>query len=329
MSKVVTSYEVFDHGIENSQYFQGWSPPRDFDDGATGAGDNPHEAMEDALEMIAQGGDWELGTVVNDMPDTPSVAEEMAPEVEECPTCNGTGRVVDEDHDGWGTPTVEGHGEDATYGVEPETVECPDCEGTGNAGDPGDDYGDNDMNYYVSVAVKGIDATLDGAWMTDTVKQLAQGVLESGDGEAAAVVADALEEAGCRNEDLLEWLRGSEGDWNEVERVLRWMLGEYAMQGQNGTDYLSSNGLMFNDFFQAAIKALPLPKFTPQHEGDEGVWIGGLVGQTDYGPFNSVEERKQWEEDRIALYDFIKERWPYGGTPERAAEDYYNSVGAT
>ena len=40
----------------------------------------------------------------------------------------------------------------------------------------------------------------------------------------AAVTADAMEEAGCHNEELLASLR--DGDEAEVETVLRWMLGE-------------------------------------------------------------------------------------------------------
>ncbi|CAE7860342.1 unnamed protein product [Symbiodinium microadriaticum] len=54
--KKVTSFEGLDHGIENPQFFQGCGTSfTSFDHVATGIGDNPAEALEDCLEMIAQG----------------------------------------------------------------------------------------------------------------------------------------------------------------------------------------------------------------------------------------------------------------------------------
>ncbi len=51
----ITHYRLLDHGIENSQYFQGCGVAfTDYDDVATGCGDNFAEALDDALEMIAQ-----------------------------------------------------------------------------------------------------------------------------------------------------------------------------------------------------------------------------------------------------------------------------------
>lgn len=52
----VKSFELIDHGIEHSQYFQGCGTAfTDFDHVVTGIGDNPSEAIDDCLEQIASG----------------------------------------------------------------------------------------------------------------------------------------------------------------------------------------------------------------------------------------------------------------------------------
>ena len=57
--KTVVEFEMVDHGIENSQYFQGCGLSHtDYDDIATGIGNDPAEAIDDALESLAQN-DWE------------------------------------------------------------------------------------------------------------------------------------------------------------------------------------------------------------------------------------------------------------------------------
>ena len=57
--KPITEFEVVDHGLKYSQYFQGCGIAfTEFTDIATGCGDNPAEAIDDALEMLAQN-DWE------------------------------------------------------------------------------------------------------------------------------------------------------------------------------------------------------------------------------------------------------------------------------
>ena len=54
-SKIVRDFEIVDHGIEHEQYFQGCGVSHTpFEDIATGMGDNPAEAIDDALEQIAQ-----------------------------------------------------------------------------------------------------------------------------------------------------------------------------------------------------------------------------------------------------------------------------------
>lgn len=53
---IVTSFEVVDHGIEHSQYFQGCGTSfTSYNHVATGIGSNFAEAYEDATEMMSQG----------------------------------------------------------------------------------------------------------------------------------------------------------------------------------------------------------------------------------------------------------------------------------
>lgn len=58
MSAKIESFEIVDHGIENSQYFQGCGTAfTSFSHVATGIGSNFAEAIDDCLEMIANGGE--------------------------------------------------------------------------------------------------------------------------------------------------------------------------------------------------------------------------------------------------------------------------------
>lgn len=51
----VTDYELLDHGVDHAQYFPGCGVAyTQFDYVQTGAGENFSEALNDALEMIAQ-----------------------------------------------------------------------------------------------------------------------------------------------------------------------------------------------------------------------------------------------------------------------------------
>lgn len=56
-------FEILDHGLEHSQYFQGCGiadpGSEHWEDCATGIGDNPREALDDALEQLAQSGGLE------------------------------------------------------------------------------------------------------------------------------------------------------------------------------------------------------------------------------------------------------------------------------
>jgi hypothetical protein len=51
-------------------------------------------------------------------------------------------------------------------------------------------------------------ATVDPAWRTSTVVALARGMYESRDFGAMPILADALQDAGCDNEDILNHCRG-------------------------------------------------------------------------------------------------------------------------
>lgn len=61
--KTITCFEIVDHGIDHAQYFQGYGVSRTkFTVSATGYGDNPAEALNDALESLAQA-DWDVSKV--------------------------------------------------------------------------------------------------------------------------------------------------------------------------------------------------------------------------------------------------------------------------
>ncbi len=56
----ITSFQILDHGIEHAQYFQGCGVSHtDFEHVATGCGHNLLEALDDAIEQIAQTHDIE------------------------------------------------------------------------------------------------------------------------------------------------------------------------------------------------------------------------------------------------------------------------------
>ncbi len=59
MRKRIGQFELVDHGIEHEQYFQGCGLAfTEFEDIATGIGDNPAEAIDDCLEQLACN-DWD------------------------------------------------------------------------------------------------------------------------------------------------------------------------------------------------------------------------------------------------------------------------------
>jgi hypothetical protein len=90
--KGIGEFELIDHGIEHSQYFQGcgiaFSSYRNV---VTGIGDNPAEAIDDCLEQIAQAGFDTEGMEARIMaqegweslPTTPDVQTECGEDCEE------------------------------------------------------------------------------------------------------------------------------------------------------------------------------------------------------------------------------------------------------
>lgn len=57
MTKLIKEFEIVNHGIDNSSYFQGCgSAFTSFEECVTGIGSDLNEAFEDALECIAQQG---------------------------------------------------------------------------------------------------------------------------------------------------------------------------------------------------------------------------------------------------------------------------------
>ena len=53
----ITDYELLDHGIDHAQYFQGCGTAfTKFDHVVTGCGSNFAEALDDALDIVAQDG---------------------------------------------------------------------------------------------------------------------------------------------------------------------------------------------------------------------------------------------------------------------------------
>lgn len=59
--KAVVAFELVDHGIENSSYFQGCGLAfTEYEGIATGCGNDPAEAIDDALEQLACSGEWDV-----------------------------------------------------------------------------------------------------------------------------------------------------------------------------------------------------------------------------------------------------------------------------
>jgi len=90
--KAIGSFEIVDHGIEGSQYFEGCGVSfTEFSEVVTGIGDNPAEALADCLEQMGSDG-WELDgfevRILDDIglgaiPTTPSVSAEYDTDDEE------------------------------------------------------------------------------------------------------------------------------------------------------------------------------------------------------------------------------------------------------
>lgn len=56
-TKLISKFEIIDHGIDHAQYFQGCGVSyTEYDECITGCGQDAKEAIEDALESMAQNG---------------------------------------------------------------------------------------------------------------------------------------------------------------------------------------------------------------------------------------------------------------------------------
>jgi hypothetical protein len=90
VTRTIGDYELIDHGLEYSQYFQGCGVSLTrFEHCAMGCGDCPDEALCDALEMIAQNGfdveglEARILADCGDFGDSPSAREEDPSEDDE------------------------------------------------------------------------------------------------------------------------------------------------------------------------------------------------------------------------------------------------------
>lgn len=73
-AKMIADYQIVDHGIEWSDYFQGCGTAfTDYTDVATGCGEDYMSALEDALESLAQN-DWDTESVKPEDHDDDSVS---------------------------------------------------------------------------------------------------------------------------------------------------------------------------------------------------------------------------------------------------------------
>lgn len=76
--KIVYEYDVHDHGVMDCQYWQGAGTSHTkWDEVGVGSGENPHAAMEEALEDLSQQG-WDTSTIHNEFdPDAGDVVAKV------------------------------------------------------------------------------------------------------------------------------------------------------------------------------------------------------------------------------------------------------------
>lgn len=59
--KVITGYELVNHGVHHEQYFQGCGTAlTGYTEVETGIGNTGEEALEDAIEQLASSGEWDV-----------------------------------------------------------------------------------------------------------------------------------------------------------------------------------------------------------------------------------------------------------------------------
>ena len=60
----ISEYEIVDHGIDSSSYFQGCGTSfTQFENVVTGIGEDPAEALDDCIEQIASSHDVDTSTI--------------------------------------------------------------------------------------------------------------------------------------------------------------------------------------------------------------------------------------------------------------------------
>lgn len=114
MEKGIEAYQVIDHGVEHSQYFQGCGVAfTEFVDCFTGIGDTAREALDDAIENAAMAGYSveSLEGELKGMDNLESVSETLLKEIET--------EWIDR---------IERECRDYAFGIHPgESYSCPDC----------------------------------------------------------------------------------------------------------------------------------------------------------------------------------------------------------
>jgi hypothetical protein len=81
--KVAAAWQVVECGVNYPDYFSGFGVSfTEYTDCAVGIGDTPQEALDDALEMLAQSG-WNVDLITETLDDGPSLAEEDEAEWDE------------------------------------------------------------------------------------------------------------------------------------------------------------------------------------------------------------------------------------------------------
>jgi hypothetical protein len=74
--KNVEKYEIIDHGVENSDYFQGCGVSfTEFESVYTGTGDTPAEALDDALGQASC--EYNTEAISNNLSDDSELSEDM------------------------------------------------------------------------------------------------------------------------------------------------------------------------------------------------------------------------------------------------------------
>jgi hypothetical protein len=80
--KPITKFEIISHGVDHAQYFQGCGLSfTDYTDIATGCGRTEKEALDDALDSLAQNG-WDIEPI-DQSDEYVNANDEMTPELAE------------------------------------------------------------------------------------------------------------------------------------------------------------------------------------------------------------------------------------------------------